>query len=457
MYTFSNKLRIASFILMIVGVLGIGYGFFTSPSTVEEAKALVSNNAHHGAASHEDNSHEAAAVNHHEEASKGEHHKTEAGHGDEAAAHQSHDEHTLSKLQNRPWAAFFIAGFFFFMLALGALVFFAIQQVAQVGWSPVLFRVMEAISAYLFPGAIILYVFFVLTSAFHLNHLYIWMDPNVMAHDEILQLKSGYLNIPFFLIRSFIFLAGWVLYRHFAVKNSLAQDEAKDNTYYKKNFKISVFFLLFFFVTESIMAWDWFMGLEPHWYSTLFAWYIFASMFVSAVSVIAMITMYLKSKGLLEFVNDSHLHDLAKFMFGLSIFWTYLWFGQFMLIWYANIPEEVGYFMTRIEHYNFVFFGMLLFNFVFPFLVLMNSDFKRVNWFVMIAGISILVGHYMDIFQIVMPSTVGEHWSFGIPEIGSILFFLGLFIFVVFNALAKTPSFLAKRNPFVEESKHFHY
>ncbi|MEL4308812.1 quinol:cytochrome C oxidoreductase [Joostella sp. CR20] len=456
MYTFSNKLKMASIILMIVGILGIGYGFISSPSTVEEAKAMVAADAHHGGASHGEESHEAVAT-HHSETKEAGHHEDAHGAHAEADAHAEHDAHTLSKLQNRPWAAFFIAGFFFFMISVGALVFYAIQHVAQVGWSPVLFRVMEAISAYLFPGAIILYVFFVLTSAFHLNHLYIWMDPTIMAHDEILQLKSGYLNIPFFLIRAFVFLTGWALYRHFAVKNSYAQDEANDNTYYKKNFKLSVFFLLFFFVTESLMAWDWFMSLEPHWYSTLFAWYVFASMFVSAITVIAMLTMYLKSKGLLEYVNDSHLHDLAKFMFGLSIFWTYLWFGQFMLIWYANIPEEVGYFITRIEHYNFVFFGMLLFNFVFPFLVLMNSDFKRVNWFVMMAGVSILIGHYMDIFQIVMPSTVGELWSFGIPEVGSILFFLGLFIFVVFGALARTKSFVPKRNPFIEESKHFHY
>ncbi|MCX2681036.1 quinol:cytochrome C oxidoreductase [Galbibacter sp. EGI 63066] len=455
MYTFSNRLRIASFILMIVGVLGIGYGFFHSPSTVEEAKALVAQDAHHGeAASHGDNTHEATG---HEAASAEEHHGETSEHGEAAEGHQSHDEHTLAKLQNRPWAAVFVAAFFFFMLALGTLVFYAVQRASQAGWSPVLFRVMEGITAYLFPGALIIYVFMVLTSGFHMNHLFIWMDPNVMAHDEILQLKSGYLNIPFFLIRSFLFLLGWCVYRYFVVRNSVAQDEASDYAHHKRNFKISIFFLLFFFVTEAIMAWDWFMGLEPHWYSTLFAWYIFASMFVSGVTVIAMVTMYLKSKGVLDFVNDSHLHDLAKYMFGLSIFWTYLWFGQFMLIWYANIPEEAGYFLTRIEYYNLPFFGMLVLNFVFPFLVLMNSDFKRMNWFVMIAGISILIGHYIDIFQLVMPSTVGEHWSFGVPEIGSILFFLGLFIFVVFNALSKTKSFLAKGDPFVEESKQYHY
>lgn len=428
---------------MIVGVLGIGYGFLSAPSTIEEAKAIVAAKEVHHSGGHE------------QATSEDENHAT---HTDaHAQDHAAHDAHTLSKLQNRPWSAVLIAGFFFFMLALGTLVFYAVQHVSQTGWSPVLFRIMEAISSYLFPGAVILYIFFVLTAGFHMNHLYIWMDPEIMANDYILQLKSGYLNIPFFLIRSLLFLGGWCFYRYYVVKQSRLQDQANDYKHYKNIFKSSVFFLLFFFVTESVMAWDWFMGLEPHWYSTLFAWYIFASMFVSAVTVIAMVLIYLKSKGLLEFVNDSHLHDLAKYIFGLSIFWTYLWFGQFMLIWYANIPEEAAYFMTRVEHYNVVFFGMLVFNFVFPFLILMNTDFKRKGWFVMMAGLCVLVGHYMDVFQWVMPSTVGELWSFGIPEISSILFFLGLFIFVVFNAIAKTPSLLAKRNPFIEESKHFHY
>lgn len=446
MYTFSNRLRITSFILMIVGVLGIGYGFLSAPSTIEEAKAIVASTQSHHGGGHEQ-AHDAAT--HHENTTA----QTDA-HADD---HAAHDAHTLSKLQNRPWSAFLIAAFFFFMLSLGALVFYAVQHVSQAGWSPVLFRIMEGVTAYLVPGAIILYVFYVLTAGFHMNHMYIWMDSDIMAADKILQLKSGYLNIPFFLIRSLLFLGGWCFYRYYVVKQSRLQDEAEDYTPYKKIFKSSVFFLLFFFVTESVMAWDWFMGLEPHWYSTLFAWYIFASMFVSGVTVIAMVLVYLKSKGLVDFVNDSHLHDLGKYIFGLSIFWSYLWFGQFMLIWYANIPEESAYFITRVEHYGVVFFGMLVLNFVFPFLMLMNTDFKRRGWFIIMTGIVVLIGHYMDVFQWVMPSTVGELWSFGIPEISSVLFFLGLFIFVTFTAIAKMPSLLDKRNPLIEESKHFHY
>mgnify|MGYP000471393251 CR=1 FL=1 len=177
---------------------------------------------------------------------------------------------------------------------------------------------------------------------------------------------------------------------------------------------------------------------------------------IYAITTIALITIFLKSQGYLEIVNDSHIHDLAKFMFGFSIFWTYLWFSQFMLIWYANIPEEVTYFMTRIEDFNLPFFGMLAMNFLFPLLLLMNSDYKRVNWFVVLTGIVILVGHYIDIFVMVMPGTVGKSWFIGIPEIGAVLFFLGLFIFVVFTALTKAPLVL-KNNPFMKESKNYHY
>jgi hypothetical protein len=225
----------------------------------------------------------------------------------------------------------------------------------------------------------------------------------------------------------------WNLYRYFSRKNCLAQDEASDNSFYKKNFKISAGFLVFFIVTESIMSWDWIMSVDPHWFSTLFGWYVFASFFVSGITVITMVTLYLKSRGYLEHVNTSHIHDLAKFMFGISVFWTYLWFSQFMLIWYSNIPEEVTYFVTRIEQYNLPFFGMVAMNFIFPFLILINTDFKRITWILVMAGVVILLGHYVDFFNMIMPATVGDRWFIGIGEIGSLLFFLGLFILIVFT------------------------
>lgn len=443
MYTFSSKLKTFSLILMIFGLLGIGYGFFSAPNDIQEVEKILSNDASH----HEINktSHESIALT----GEKIIHAETE---------HKEHLEHVLHQLQNKPWAALYVACIFFMLISLGVLAFYAIQQVAQAGWSPVLFRVMQGITAYLPVASVIFFIFLVITGLhlFNSNHLFIWLDPEVVASDKLIANKSGYLNFPFWIIRAAIFLTGWNLYRYYSRKNCLAQDGEKDDSFYKRNFKMSAGFLVFFIVTESIMSWDWIMSIDPHWFSTLFGWYVFASFFVSAITTICMVTLYLKSKGYLKHVNTSHIHDLAKFMFGFSVFWTYLWFSQFMLIWYADIPEEITYFVTRIQVYNLPFFGAVVMNFVFPILILVNTDFKRITWVLVMAGTVILLGHYIDFFNMIMPGTVGDKWNIGISEIASVLFFLGLFIYIVFTALTKVP-LLPKRNPFIEESKHFHY
>ncbi|WP_372973942.1 quinol:cytochrome C oxidoreductase [Muriicola sp.] len=453
MYTFSNRLKIGAIVLMALGILGMGVGFVSVPSTPEEAKAMVAAHDDGHGDSHAEESDHPATVSEHPDAA--EHPAEDAGHAAATEHGASHDEHLMHQLQNRPWSALYVAAFFFFMISLGVLAFYAIQRASQAGWSPLLFRVMEGITAYLVPGGIVIFVIFVL-SVMHVNHMFVWMDAEVVAEDSIIQGKAGYLNPTFFLIRAAVFLGGWILYREVSRRLSLAQDEAQDNKNFVKNFRWSAGFLVFYLVTESMMSWDWIMSIDPHWFSTLFGWYVFASMMVSGITVIAMVTIYLKSKGYLPDVNDSHIHDLAKFMFGFSIFWTYLWFSQFMLIWYANIPEEVTYFVTRIEDYKLPFFGMIVMNFVFPLLVLMNSDYKRVNWFVIMAGIVILAGHYLDVYNMVMPGTVGDQWFIGIPELGALSFFAGAFIFWTFRSLTKVP-LQPKRNPFIEESRHFHY
>ncbi|MDD2673555.1 MAG: quinol:cytochrome C oxidoreductase [Flavobacterium sp.] len=491
MYTFSSKLKTLSFILMAVGVLGIGYGFLTAPKDIQDVEKLLAAESHGG---HGEAKHEASTTAESEHESDATHNlgseeknvegstavvtptgdsskvdtakvvedvqvepvvKKEAHVVNEEAEHTEHLNHVLHQLQNKPWSALYVACIFFMLVSLGVLVFYAIQQVAQAGWSPVLFRVMQGITAYLPVGSVIFFIVLLL-SGFHLNHLFIWLDPEVVASDKLIANKAGYLNFPFWIIRAAIFLIGWNLYRYYSRKNCLAQDESNDNLNYKKNFKLSAMFLVFFIVSESIMSWDWIMSIDPHWFSTLFGWYVFASFFVSSITTIALVTLYLKAKGVLEHVNTSHIHDLAKFMFGFSIFWTYLWFSQYMLIWYANIPEEVTYYITRIELYNLPFFGAVVMNFVFPLLILINTDFKRITWVLVMAGVVILGGHYIDFFNMIMPGTVGDRWFIGISEIASVLFFLGLFIYVIFTAMTKVP-LLAKRNPFIEESKHFHY
>ena len=482
-YTFSSKLKTFSFILMALGLVGIVVGFLNAPKTIEDVEKILADSHHHEAAHQEKDSHDAAAhvvapvamdtaqtvsdsaqvandtieaavVATNVVANKKQTVAHDANHDKE------HAKHVLHQLQNKPWAAVYVACIFFMLIAVGVLAFYAIQYASQAGWSPILYRVMEGITAYLLPGSIIFFLLLVMSSL-HFNHLFAWMNPDVINpehvdFDKLIFNKKGWLNSTRFLITAALFLGVWNYFRFKFIKNSLAQDTATDNAPYKRNFKLSAVFLVVFIVSESIMSWDWIMSVDPHWYSTLFGWYVFASFFVSGITVIALVTIYLKSLGYLPNVNTSHIQDLAKFMFGLSIFWTYLWFSQFMLIWYSNIPEEVTYFVTRIQDYNFPFFGMLIVNFIFPLLILINTDFKRLSWIVVLAGVLLLFGHYIDFFVMIMPATVGDQWFIGIPEIGSLMFFLGLFIFIVFNALTKAP-IEPKGNPFIEESKHFHY
>ncbi len=450
MYTLTGKLKLFAIIFMVVGAIGIISGFLTTPSSIKEVKEMLDTN-------HGDSHNIGEAQNENHKGVIGSH----DGNKEEAHDDEAHYEHVLQQMQNRPWAAIYVATFFFFIIVLGVLTFYAIQYASQAGWSPVLFRVMEGITAYLPIITAVLFILLLLSGVFNMNHMFSWMNPDLVNpnspdFDKVIAEKSGWLNVPFFLIRAAFYMLGWNLYRYLSRRNSIRDDNAEDNRWFKKNFKMSAGFLVFYIVTESMMSWDWIMSLDPHWYSTLYGWYIFAGMMVCGITVIALVTIVLKSQGYLEFVNDSHIHDLAKYMFGFSIFWTYLWFSQFMLIWYANIPEEVVYFVTRVEDFKLPFFGMVVMNFVFPVLLLMNSDYKRVNWFVVLTGIVILAGHYIDVFVMVIPATVGTSWFIGIPEIGSLLFFFGLFVYVVFTALTKAP-LLVKNNPFIKESKQYHY
>jgi len=480
MYQFSGKLKMFSIALIILGALGIGLSFYNAPSTAEEAMALVSSNDHgdghgtsHDTVKKDDHSTKEAhhetdvdSTSHHKDEVSKDDHKTEIHSTVAVDAHDTghdaaHAEHVLHQMQNRPWSAVYVSLLFFLGISLLVLAFYAAQRVAQAGWSIVLFRVMEAITSNLVPTSIIMLLLVVLT-AMHSNHLFAWMGEGVFDKtsenfDPIVYGKKMWLNVPGWVMRSIFYLLVWNAYRWFIRRNSIKEDTASDGyKTYKRNYNVSVGFLFLFMLTESMAVWDWIMGLDPHWFSTLFGWYVLATLLVSALTVIAFVTIYLRSKGYLPKVNDSHIHDLAKFMFGFSVFWTYLWFSQFMLIWYADIPEETTYFVMRFTEYKTLFLSMLVMNFVFPILLLINSDFKSRPWFVVIGGLVILAGHYVDLFIMIMPGTVGASWSFGIPEISATFLFLGIFIYTVFSAFAKADP-VPKGNPFLHESEHFHY
>jgi hypothetical protein len=204
-------------------------------------------------------------------------------------------------------------------------------------------------------------------------------------------------------------------------------------------------------------AWDWVMSIDAHWFSTMFGWYVFASWFVSGLAATTLIIVILKQNGYLPMVNANHLHDLGKFMFAFSIFWTYIWFSQFMLYWYANIPEEVVYFDERLYyyegHYAPVFYMNLFVNFAFPFLVLMARETKRQMLIIKIVCVAILAGHWSDFYIMIMPGTMRAESGFGLIEIGGMLFFLGIFLMAITRTLTRA-NLVPINHPFLEESVH---
>lgn len=358
----------------------------------------------------------------------------------------------------REWASLLFNNFFFFAIALAAAFFVAVQYVSNSGWSIVIQRVPEAIGTYL-PVALVLMAIIILGgmhSIYHWSHHDLY-DPNSEHYDPIIAGKQAYLNLPFFIIRMVVYMAGWLGLFYLIRKNSIAADFAPlgDNTLYKKNFRLSAIFIVFFAVTSSASSWDWLMSIDTHWFSTLFGWYIFSGMFVSSLVVITLTVLYLKSKGALPSVNDSHIHDLGKFVFAFSIFWTYLWVSQFLLYWYANIPEEITYYQERFQNFKTPLLIMLAINFVMPVLILMTRAAKQNAKILMILGAILLVGHWVDLYLLVMPGIMGNEASVGIHEIGSFFFFAGAFLFVVFNNMSKV-SLEIKNHPYIEESVHHH-
>jgi hypothetical protein len=346
-----------------------------------------------------------------------------------------------------------INGFFFFALGLGALFFLALQYATETGWYASVKRVIEAVAGFLPYGmaffGLVLLVITIMDGA----HIYLWMDAEVVKEDEIIQGKSAFLNPAFFWIRTVVYFATYFLFLRGFKNRSLLEDKVGGTDLHFTNYKKGALFLVFFAVFSSTSAWDWLMSIDVHWFSTLFGWYTFAGMWCSTMVVLVLTTLYLKKLGYLEKVNESHIHDLGKWTFATSFLWSYLWFSQFMLIWYANIGEEVTYYQMRIENFKVLYFAMFVINFAFPMLLLMSRDAKRHSGILTIVGLIILTGHWVDVYIMVSAGSLGAKAKIGFLEVGMALLLAGSFIFVVLQNLTKAP-LTPVNHPFLDESIH---
>ena len=361
------------------------------------------------------------------------------------------------------WTSLLFNNYFFLGISIFAVFFVALQHVAEAGWSTVIKRVPEAIMTFL-PYACAVMIFIVVAAILHWNHIYHWMEEGIMTegapnYDKIIAGKEAYLSPIFFLVRSLIYVSVWIYcakrLRDISLQGDLEGGLGKKS--YNKGITVSAWFIVFFAISSSTASWDWIMSIDTHWFSTLFGWYIFSEWSAIGFTTILLFCLFLKKQGYLPDLSESIIHDLGKFVFAFSVVWTYMWFSQFMLIWYANIPEEVTYFMERIElpNYNFLFWFSAAINFVIPTIVLMSRDAKRNTNFLIFASITILIGHWINSYLLFAPGTLHDHGHLGFTELGMGLGFLGLFLFIVFRSLT-TRSLDIKHHPFLEESKHLH-
>lgn len=361
-------------------------------------------------------------------------------------------------MHERTYANLLLMGYYFTCVCAAGAFFIALQMVTQSGWSAGMLRIPQAMASVLPIASIILLIIVGLGLYTH-NLYHHWADPTLhdpehANYDALVAGKGAFLNIPGFLARQVIFMGAYSIFAYIIAKLSYNEDLNGGLNSYKKSFKLSAIFLVIFGFTTPIWSFDTIMSLEAHWFSTMFGWYNFAAMWVSGIAAITVILILLKKAGYMAWVNENHLHDLGKLMFGFSIFWTYVWFAQFMLIWYSNIPEETVYFYKRWEpEYKPWFWLSLIINFLAPLLLLMDRDVKRKPNFMMFVAILLLVGHWLDYYIMVMPGTVENHRGFGVLEIGTAIGFVGLFTFLVMSKLSKH-ALAPKSHPFLQESLH---
>jgi hypothetical protein len=377
----------------------------------------------------------------------------------------------------RFWTNFLHNAVFFTGISFVMLFFLAANITAWGGWFTQFKRVFEAYFAFLVPGLVLIAVI-IAGLWFGWHDIYHWSDPAEVAKDPVLQGKASFLNKTWYTVGTFVIVGIWIFFAMRLRSLSVAEDQqgTPDFGHHRKMRIWAAAFLPIGGFSSAALIWQWVMSVDAHWYSTLFAWYSTASWFVAGLALTILLLIYLKSLGYFQGVTPDHFHDLGKYMFAFSIFWTYLWFSQFMLIWYGNVGEETIYFNTRMDEYPTLFYGNLLINFVLPFFVLMRNDTKRKNGTMAFAAIFVFFGHWLDYFLMIKPGALetamhaahtgaehaGDHATFmagftipGLLEIGTMLGFLALFLFVFFNSLAKA-QLEPSNDPYLAESLHHH-
>ncbi|HRE09625.1 MAG TPA: quinol:cytochrome C oxidoreductase [Ignavibacteria bacterium] len=341
---------------------------------------------------------------------------------------------------------------FLVSIGVGSLALVALEYLVGATWSTPFRRITE-IMASMTPVLVLLAI----PLLFGLHDLFHWTHAEAVEGDAILQSKAPYLNVPFFIARTAFCLLLWVIFYFLLTRNSEKQDLDGDPKYTKRNVTLSTIFAALFVITITITAIDWAMSLEPHWFSTIFGVYYFAGTVIAALAASTFASIKLKEGGYLDsHLGDDSFYSLGTLMFGFNVFWAYIAFSQFILIWYADLPEETFWMIHRWEgNWKFVSLALLFFHFVLPFLILVGRNAKTNLGLLKWMAPWMLVAHALDLYWLIFPTLFKGNASFGWQELSFPLIVIGLTM-IVFKMSANKKNLMAVKDPKMEMGLDFH-
>lgn len=350
----------------------------------------------------------------------------------------------------RTWMNLLLISYYLLGLALAGTVWVALQYVSGARWSTALRRVPEAMGGLLPFAAVGILAILILRPS-----LYPWTITGIEG--EAVGFKRMWLTLPFFRVRAVVYVLGWMAFTAAILRASRAQDSDGDLKHTRTNTRVAAVFLVFFAITFCLASFDWIMSLEPSWYSTLFGFYNFAGLFVSGLAVLAIVLVWLRQHSpLRSVITPQHLHDVGKLLFAFSTFWAYLWFSQYMLIWYANLPDETVYYIRR-QHgfWQPLFVLNFALNWVVPFFALLPRMNKQRAGVLVRVSIVLLLGRWLDLYLMIAPPFGGARPQIGIWEIGLMAGLVGVTVLGIFGALRRAP-LVPVRDPYLVDSLHYH-
>lgn len=349
---------------------------------------------------------------------------------------------------------YLIAFTFLISIGVGALFLIALDYTSGADWSVPIRRVVE-----FFAAIIPILAVLVIPLLFNVGELFHWSHPEAVAEDKILQGKSSYLNVTFFIVRVFALIGIWSLFYFFIVKNSRKQDTTRDQKLTTKNLRLSAIFIPIFAVTITISAIDWLMSIEPHWFSTMIGVYFFSGVVIAALAAVTLTTVLLKENGYLHpALTNDHLYSLGALLFAFINFWGYIAFSQYMLIWYADLPEETFWFMQRWEGSWSIFsIGLIIIHFVVPYIALVSQPSKMNPKTLKFISVWLLFAHLYDLFWFVMPEVneLSAGYSFSWIDLVFPIAVVGIII-LVFNMKAKKENLIPIGDPKLQRGLDFH-